>query len=103
MTSKYFLVFVLVLLSITLASAGLFQKQKTCGDGTIEGECSVNLPYFCSEKILIEKASICGCLNNTILEEDSCISPYQTNPKEINLSYVLRGKEKNISLVVYGV
>ncbi len=86
---------------MAFVSAGLFQKQRTCGDGTIEGNCSVNQPYFCSERILIEKASICGCLNNTILEEDSCTSSYQTNPKEINLSYVLRGKKNNISFIVY--
>ena len=101
MTSKYFLVFVLVLLSITLASAGLFQKYQTCGDGTNEGQCSINSPYFCSERILIEKASICGCLNNTVINEDKCISFYQTNPKEINLTYVLRGEEGKILFTVY--
>ena len=83
------------------SSAGLFQKQKVCGDGTIEGNCSVNQPYFCSEQILTEKASICGCPNLTDIEEDFCISSYQTNPKEISLEYILKGKKNNISFTVY--
>jgi len=97
---KYLFIFFTIFL-ITFVSAGLFQKQKVCGDGTIEGTCSVNQPYFCSEQILIEKASICGCVNLTEIEEDFCISPYQTNPKEINLTYVLNGEKKDISFTVY--
>ncbi len=97
---KYLFVFLFIFL-ITFVSAGLFQKQKICGDETIEGECSVNQPYFCSERTLIEKASICGCPNKTSIDEDSCVSAYQVNPKEINLHYILRGKENNISFTVY--
>ena len=98
---KFLLFFILVLFLITFISAGLFQKQKVCGDGTIEGNCSVNQPYFCSEQILTEKASICGCPNLTDIEEDFCISSYQTNPKEISLEYILKGKKNNISFTVY--
>jgi len=98
---KFLLVFILVLFLMTFVSAGLFQKQKVCGDGTTEGACSVNQPYFCSEQLLIEKASLCGCVNLTEIKGDFCISPYQTNPKEINLIYVLRGEKNNISFTVY--
>ena len=97
---KYFLVFLMVFL-ITFVSAGFFQKYQTCGDGTKEGQCSINLPYFCSEDILIEKASICGCPNNTIMDKDTCVSLYQTNPKEVNLTYILRGEEGKILFTVY--
>lgn len=98
---KYLFVFLIIFL-IVLVSAGLFQKQSACGDGTIEGNCSSSQPYFCSEQVLIEKASICGCPNITEIEGDFCISPYQTNPKEINLTYVLKGEEREINYVVYG-
>ncbi len=97
---KYIFIFLIIFL-IASVSAGLFQKQKVCGDGTFEGECSVNQPYFCSEQLLTEKASICGCPNLTEIEGDFCISSYQTNPKEINLTYVLKGEKNNISFTVY--
>lgn len=97
---KYLFVFLIIFL-IVFVSAGLFQKQKVCGDGTIEGNCSVNQPYFCSEQLLIEKASICGCPNTTEIEGDFCIALYQTNPKEINLTYVLKGEEGEINYTVY--
>ena len=61
----------------------------------------INQPYFCSEQILIEKASICECVNITEIDGDSCISPYQTNSKEVSLEYVLRGERSYISLIVY--
>jgi len=98
---KYFSIFLIIFL-IAFVSAGLFQKQKTCGDGTFYDTCSVNKPYFCSEQLLTEKASICGCPNTTEIEGDFCISLYQTNPKEINLTYVLRGEKNNISFTAYG-
>jgi len=99
-SKKYLFIFLTIFL-ITFVSAGLFQKEKICGDGTIEGECSMHQPYFCSEQILVEKASICGCSNLTELEGDFCLSPYQINPKEIKLKYILRGEEEEINYVVY--
>jgi len=98
---KYFILFILIIFLISFTSAGFFSKQKTCGDGTLEGNCSINQPYFCSEEILIERASICGCPNLTEINGDSCISPYQTNPKEINLKYFLKGEQKEINFTVY--
>ncbi|MCK5624478.1 hypothetical protein KAI04_01400 [Candidatus Pacearchaeota archaeon] len=99
---KVLLMFILVLFLVTFVSAGLFQKDNNCGDGTLEGDCSVNQPYFCSEGVLVEKASLCGCVNLTNIEDESCISFYQFNPKEVNFTYFLNGKEKNISFTVYG-
>ena len=98
---KYLFVFLLIFL-IAFASVGLFQKQNICGDGTFNNECSDNLPYFCSEGILSEKASVCGCPNLTDINEDFCISPYQFSAKEINLTYILKEEENKISFIVYG-
>jgi len=101
---KYFIVFVMIffiLFLTTFASAGLFQKEKTCGDETFYDNCSLNKPYFCSEGFLVEKASVCGCPNITEIEGDSCISDYQTDAKEKTLKYILKGEENEISLVVY--
>ncbi len=98
---KYFLIFLFILL-INFGSAGFFDSFNSCGDGTKIGECSKNSPYFCDENgILIEKASICGCPNLTEIQGNLCISPYQENPKEINLTYFFSGKEFNISMIVY--
>ena len=38
------------------------EELEVCGDGSFYNTCSLNKPYYCEEGILIEKASICGCL-----------------------------------------
>ncbi|MEK6842187.1 MAG: hypothetical protein AABX84_00065, partial [Nanoarchaeota archaeon] len=73
-----------------------------CGDGSLEGKCSTNKPYFCSNGILIIKAEICGCPNGFIASKDSCISKFQTNPKTILLKYTLLGKEYTFNYTIYG-
>lgn len=73
-----------------------------CGDGTRNGQCSSREPYFCLKGKLVEKASICGCPEILSIDGDSCISKYQSEPKNIILKYALRGKEKEINFVVYG-
>ncbi len=75
--------------------------SKSCGEETSSGNCSLIKPYFCDGGFLVEKASVCGCSNLMIQDEDSCISKYQTEPKNITLKYVLRGKEGKIDYVVY--
>lgn len=87
--------------TITFASSSLFQKQKACGDGTLEGNCSLIKPYYCSEDVLIENASICGCPDHALAEGNSCISFYQNNPKEITLKYTLNGETTEINFSVY--
>ncbi len=97
---KKFTIFILFIFLIAFVNAGLFERN--CGDGTKRGECSINSPYFCNEEqVLIERASLCGCPANTEIQGNSCISPYQKNPKEINLKYILLGNEHNISFTVY--
>jgi len=97
----------LVLILILLFSGGYFVKDNNgipilgCGDGTAFGECSENKPYFCEDGVLVDKASICGCPEILYESGEFCISDYQTNPKEIDLDYTLRGEESTINLIVY--
>jgi hypothetical protein len=79
----------------------VFNKTSVCGDGTVYGECSSRKPYFCERGILVERASVCGCSNLTIIQDDLCISKHQTNPKNVSLKYILRGDEKEIEIIVY--
>lgn len=74
-----------------------------CGDGTLNGACSINKkPFFCSDGILVEKASVCGCPSSTVIKGDSCISVYEGNPVNASFKYVLRGENKTINVTLYG-
>ncbi len=72
-----------------------------CNDGTTSNECSKIKPYFCSNGILIEKASSCGCSNISKIDTDKCVSDFQKEAKEITLDYILRGKTGEINFTVY--
>lgn len=99
-----FIILVISLLLILLAILrfGNFNKEiLICGDRSPYEECSLNKPYFCSGGILIEKASVCGCPDILTKKEDSCISKYQSDPRNISLKYILRGEENEINFIVY--
>ena len=72
-----------------------------CGDGSLAGKCSADKPYYCSEGILIEKSSVCGCPSGLMQSKDSCISKFQTNPKMIPIKYTLRGEEHAFNYTTY--
>ncbi|PIO08605.1 hypothetical protein COU59_01065 [Candidatus Pacearchaeota archaeon CG10_big_fil_rev_8_21_14_0_10_34_12] len=79
-------------------------SENSCFDGTFFRECSTVKPYYCTEtEGLIQKSSECGCPDNGNFtkEDDSCISPYMSNPKEITLNYILNGEKKSFNFVVY--
>jgi hypothetical protein len=97
------IIFVLILIIGVFLFWNFEKKEEvsTCGDGTFYNACSLKKPYFCSEGILIEKASLCGCSDLLTKEGDLCVSGYQTNPKEVNLDYILRGEENSINFVAY--
>lgn len=78
------------------------EEALICGDGTLNGECSLRKPYFCLNGFLIERASTCSCPEILTRNEDSCISEYQTKPKDITLNYILRGEERQLDFIVYG-
>ena len=94
-----FVIMVLALIAIYIAYTS--SKILVCNDGTFYDCCSLIKPYYCEEGILMEKASVCGCSELTTKSEDTCISKYQTNPKNISLNYVLRGEEGEIGFTVY--
>jgi hypothetical protein len=73
----------------------------TCGDGSFYDTCDLNKPYYCSEGVLTENASVCGCPAGMNKSGNSCISQYQTGPKEIMLKYTLRGEGGEINFTVY--
>ncbi len=73
-----------------------------CGDGTLYEECSLTQPYFCSDGLLEPRASVCGCPDILIKQEEHCVSKYQTDPKVVELNYILRGERRVIDFPVYG-
>lgn len=74
---------------------------KECSDGTDYNSCSINKPFYCLDGNLIEKPETCGCAYEFVWVLNKCVSIYETNPKEITLSYVLRSKKGNIDYTVY--
>lgn len=106
-TEKYwiFIAILVVLLVIGIPFLGFGKKETgktiSCGDGSSHNTCSSRMPYFCEEGQLVEKASVCDCPELLSIEGDSCVSKYQTNPKDITLDYILRGEKKKMNLVVY--
>ncbi|MBI2044573.1 hypothetical protein HYT23_00790 [Candidatus Pacearchaeota archaeon] len=111
---KYFLIPVLVFLIIIVAGAiviSLFSyvdkakvvnKIPTCGDGSFYNTCSLTEPYYCTEGILAERASICGCSSDYLKQGDICLSRFHIAQKEVTLKYILNGQAKYISFPVYG-
>src|SRR3989344_6456436 len=77
----FLLILITVLYLLIVAAKNNSGKIPTCGDGTLYDLCSLRKPYFCSGGILVEKASLCGCLEILTKKGDLCISKYQTNPK----------------------
>ena len=95
-----FSIFFFLILFIT-AYFIFFKKAPACGDATLYDKCSLRKPYFCDNGELIEKASVCGCSELSTIKGNECISKYQSEPKIINLKYILRGENKEISFTVY--
>jgi len=73
-----------------------------CDDGTYYSNCSNNKPYYCNDGNLVEQPILCGCANEYILQDSTCVSIYNLDPKTINLDYILRGNKGNIEYTVYG-
>jgi len=101
--------FGVILLLIFLIVADILAFMKTsetesfigCGDGTISDQCSSDKPYFCLNKILVERPSLCGCPDGFEMDSDSCISSYHQGEKRIVLNYTFNGDENKISFIVY--
>jgi hypothetical protein len=90
----------LIILVLYYAFAAI-NPLKGCTDGTPVGACSTIQPYYCENNKLVERASTCGCDNVSFSDEESCITKYQKNSKNITLKYNLRGKDHEINYTVY--
>jgi hypothetical protein len=44
-----------------------------CSDGTLEGKCSSDKPYYCYQGELLKNAHICGCPEGYTLNFQSCV------------------------------
>lgn len=104
-TQKFFIIGIIFLFLLTLIFfPGNFKTSEealVCGDGTLYNECSMRRPYFCLDGTLIEVSFVCHCPSTLMRKGNSCVSKYQTFPKNITLKYVLRGEEKEIDFTVY--
>jgi hypothetical protein len=103
---RYFFILVFLITLLTALALDIaFSSQKkeilVCGDGTPYGVCSLRRPYFCDNGTLIEKASICGCSENSKREDDTCITDYMKEPREVTLQYIINGQKKEISFLTY--
>lgn len=94
------LLFVVLFFIFTSAKTEIVNDD-SCGDGTPNGFCSVNRPYYCLGGVLTEKSSLCGCPANFEKQGERCFSSYETNPENLELSYILRGEKKTINFTVY--
>jgi hypothetical protein len=104
--TRHILIILVVVGALVLITAGIvikLNKVSVCNDGTLYDTCSDMKPYYCDSVSgkLIEKASLCGCNEVSLVSGESCVSDYQTLPEQISLSYVLRGQEKEIGFTVY--
>jgi len=72
-----------------------------CDDGTKYNECSKDKPLYCDNGKLINNPKKCGCPKDMVLEDNTCKSKFMTDPKEIELKYVLRSKKDSIKFTVY--
>ena len=95
------MLFIVFLALFILVSGHKINLTQTCGDGTPYNECSITKPYFCDGGFLIEKASACGCEGSSINGE-TCLLPYQTEPKNVILNYILDGKQQGLEFNIYG-
>jgi len=99
------LLFVLIVVVFLILLFVLFfvflRDNLNCGDGTIVGKCSTVKPYFCLQGELVERASICGCLENLSEVGEECFFEYKTNPKNISLNYFFKHKFEKINFIAY--
>jgi len=76
---RYFLILGIFLIGLLILGFFFFSSSEEvkalqkCGDGTFEGYCSLNKPYFCSGGILVENVSFCGCPSSSSFSEGKCI------------------------------
>lgn len=48
-------------------------SSSKCSDGTADGSCSKNKPFYCYKGTLIKKSSLCGCPSGYKQDFQSCV------------------------------
>jgi len=97
----FFVGITFLILTIAIIYFFFLKNEFICNDGTSYDKCSTIKPYFCSEGILIENASFCGCSNLSKINNHKCIAEYQNEQKLIKLNYTLNGRKGEINFTVY--
>ena len=87
------LIFLLLVVLFTFYFFPVSGSLKYCGDGTEHGVCSSeNFRYLCTRGELIERADLCGCLENFKVLGSDCFSKLHYDTKLVKLN--LAGKIK---------
>ncbi len=59
------------------------QAVQTCSDGTVEGSCSLDKPYYCENSALIPDCQRCGCDDGKTCQDDGfCLVVDECEPIE---------------------
>lgn len=97
------IIYLLLILLVLIPSYFIFFSNKfsSCNDGTGYNECSKIKPYICLNGTLTESVSVCGCSNSSEVFLSACVNDYKTNPKNMTLNYVLKGKKGSINFTLY--
>lgn len=72
---KYIPIIILVIFFLGLISYSTgfpLKWMNACDDGTQNGECSSDRPFYCSGKTLVENANECGCVDGYRPIENTC-------------------------------
>lgn len=103
----YFLIFLIFLVVLVGVIFSLSFEEKIdknilfCGDGTVNGTCSLSKPYFCEGRVLVENVFECGCPDSLNDSEGKCNSSYFHNSSNLNLSYIFEGELRIINFTLY--
>jgi len=76
------------------------KKVDKCSDGTIYVQCSKTKPLYCNNGNLTNLPTVCGCPENQILFNGSCIN-YNYGPKYIWLPYHYNKTNSLLKIEVY--
>lgn len=80
------------------AEIQIIQSQRICLDGTLENNCSVQLPLRCVQSQLIADCETCGCPNSQLAcEKNGCVPiPIQLSISSVQIPTAFSGKNANI-------
>lgn len=95
------ILFLLLILLVYYLAPFSFKKEVVCVDGTAEGQCSYQFPYYCVGERLVSNAPYCGCPEKMIPLGEMCANEDYYGAENLRYKYILRGKEDFLNFVVY--